>query len=537
MVTDADADAGLFASLPTIDSSGHNFQWLLLLGRGGFGEVYLARMRSAGGLEQQVAVKLLQRWLNPRSQAVERLRDEARLLASLRHPVVLAAHDLVTLGDRVALITEYIEGQDLADCLEGPDRIPLSALLEVTEAVAGALDEAYRQHKVVHRDIKPSNIRIGVHGNVKLLDFGIARSGLAGREARTQTEALVGTLRYMAPERLTHDTEPGPPSDVFALGAVLFEGVSGEVLLDGLELFQLVRLSADAATWDPYVEERLQRLPTGTPAALQGLLREMLAYDPQARPTESQVAGRCEALVSELAQPLRLSRWCRARRWPSSLSSFPPPVPSTSETLTPAEPSKAELVEAVAPRRRWVGWAVGGAVLSGLSVTGALALGVLVVIGVSLPWWGMSPSPAPEPVPAAPVVVPAPPDPVPAPVPVVAPPESPRPVVRPSKVPVPEPVASEPVASEPVASEPAPPLAPTYSILLSSEPAGADIILLSTGETLGQTPQLVKLQAGSVSVRLRAPNGMLTEQTLQVGRNSPRQYIWFIEKGQFKASY
>src|SRR5688572_7575723 len=163
------------------DSLGRTFDWVRLLGRGGFGEVYLARMHSPSGLEQQVAVKLLPAGLAPGSRAVVRLRDEAHVLASLRHPVVLAPHDLAELAGRVALVTEFIEGEDLASCIDphDPAPLPVSTQLEVLEQVASALEVAWQQLRLVHRDVKPQNIRIGRHGNVKLLDFGLASSDLA----------------------------------------------------------------------------------------------------------------------------------------------------------------------------------------------------------------------------------------------------------------------------------------------------------------------------------------------------------------------
>ncbi|MCA9489452.1 MAG: protein kinase, partial [Myxococcales bacterium] len=151
------------------------------LGRGGFGEVYLADMVGRGGLSTTVAIKLLRQDLDPAGQAVKRLRDEGRLLARLDHPTILRVLDLVMLGGRAALITEYVPGEDLEACLRGDGRISTRALLQVLGRVAGALDAAWRaplgsegeELRLSHRDVKPSNIRVGRFGDVKLLDFGI----------------------------------------------------------------------------------------------------------------------------------------------------------------------------------------------------------------------------------------------------------------------------------------------------------------------------------------------------------------------------
>ncbi|MBN2800628.1 MAG: serine/threonine protein kinase, partial [Deltaproteobacteria bacterium] len=191
------------------------FHFHTCLGAGGFGEVYRADMTTTGGLTQVVAVKMLRSGLAPASQSVERLRDEGRMLARLQHPVVLGVHDMTVMEGRVALVTEYVEGQDLDACFTGEAPLPSRALLQVIGQVADALYSAWEALCLVHRDIKPSNIRLGTHGQVKLLDFGIARSEQGDREAHTATNMMVGSLPYMAPERFaTADIQPA--ADVFA---------------------------------------------------------------------------------------------------------------------------------------------------------------------------------------------------------------------------------------------------------------------------------------------------------------------------------
>lgn len=319
-----------------VDAFGRSYALLRLLGQGGFGEVHLARVRSPGGLEQHVAVKLLHRGLDPRGQAVERLRDEARLLASLRHPVVLSAHDLVELGGKIALVTEFIEGEDLSACIDPDDprgRMPPSAVLEVVEQVASALDAAYLQLRVVHRDVKPANLRIGTHGTVKLLDFGIARSALEDRSAQTASQMLVGTLRYLAPERFDPKQSLEPASDVFSLGCVLYEGVTGEPFFGTLRMPEMVRLSISPEGWGAFVERRLGELDaSAVPDGLRELLADMVAYDVDVRPTAGDVARRCEGLMSGAPGQVRLSRWCRDRAWPES------PIPPRSTTPEPGTP-------------------------------------------------------------------------------------------------------------------------------------------------------------------------------------------------------
>jgi serine/threonine-protein kinase len=338
---------------PLVDPLGRRFRLLALLGRGAFGEVYLAHMQRYGGLDQHVAVKLLRSGLAPESQAMLRLKEEGRTLGRLNHPVVLAAHDLVELAGRAALITEYIDGQDLGPCIApgDPQRMPPSTVVEVTERVASALDAAWPQLRVVHRDVKPSNIRIGRHGQVKLLDFGIARSELADRAVHTVTHTLIGTFAYMAPERFDVDAEVGPASDVFALGCVLYEGITGVQLFGDLDPTALIRLSGVPEKWEKYAEPRLARLdglrvlPEGLPL----LVRDMTSYWPEHRPTAGAVVAACERILRD-PHAVRLTQWCRARTWPASPTSRPTPAPAPPAPKPPAPAAPADRTPAPAPR-------------------------------------------------------------------------------------------------------------------------------------------------------------------------------------------
>jgi hypothetical protein len=380
------------------DPSGQSYELLRLLGSGGFGEVYLARTSHPSGVRRLVAVK----WLHPgvEPQAAARLRDEATLLASLRHPALLAAEALVELGGRLALVTEYVEGQDLAACLG--DGLPPSTLVEALSQVAWALHEAWTKAGVVHRDVKPSNIRIGVHGNVKLLDFGIARSDLVSREA-SSTRGLVGTLPYLAPERFEPGTRPHLASDVFSLGCVLLEGLTSSSFYGDLDLPQIAALALSSDDrWERHLTERLSQAPHAE------LLRAMLARDPGARPTAAEVGERGQALLARDPGHVPLQQWCRRRQWPEeALAPVPATVWSQDRHLEP-------------PRAPWTELALlGGGVVFALLV-GAAAL------------WPAPPPEEPAPVepiemvelPVEPVELPVEPLP-PQPAPVELPPEPP----------------------------------------------------------------------------------------------------------------
>jgi hypothetical protein len=401
------------------------------LGRGGFGEVYLAVMQT-GAVQTEVAVKLLSEGLDPGDQALERLRDEARILGLMNHPVILKVHDLLVLQGRVALVTEYVDGEDLEQCFASRD-LPVRALVEVIARVADALGVAWsapspsgRPLELCHRDIKPANLRIGRHGDVKLLDFGIARVADLAREARTKTASVIGTLRYMAPERLDPETPSGPLADVYALGAVLYEGLAGQSLVQPLSLRETYLLGLDADEHAAFVRRRLEALQ-GAPEALVALLSSMLAYEAEARPSAAEVARRCEQLAEELPG-VGLRRYCRERDWTRAP---PPPGPLDGQTLSTESELPPRAVASTAPARRWP-WLVAGLLALG---GGALAAGA-VVTGLAVVMLRPS-TPAPAPAPATPVVAAPAPAPAPAPAtPVVAAP-APAPVPSPQPAPAP----------------------------------------------------------------------------------------------------
>jgi serine/threonine-protein kinase len=280
------------------------------LGRGGFGEVYRARMRGAGGLQTDVALKVLRSDVAADADAVERLRDEGRMLARCDHPSIVRVLDLCELEGRVVLVTELVEGLDLHHCFVGDDPLPLRAQLEVISAVADALDVAGLAH-LVHRDVKPSNIRVSRHGQVKLLDFGIATTPHEGRA----TNATLGSPAYMAPERFL-DAEARPEGDVFALGCCLYEGMSGgRRLFENVPRTVMSAIAADRRRYEAHIADRLEALDA-CPASVIALLRSTLAYEPERRPTPHALAHACDPLADAIAGPT-LTRWARGHSWPS----------------------------------------------------------------------------------------------------------------------------------------------------------------------------------------------------------------------------
>jgi eukaryotic-like serine/threonine-protein kinase len=211
------------------------YQILGKLGEGGMGEVYRAR---DSRLDRTVAIKVLPPHLSTSPEARERFEREARTVSQLSHPHICAIYDVGREGDVAYLVMEYVEGEVLADRL-GKGPLPLEQALRVGAQLADALDSAHR-HGIVHRDLKPGNI-ILTRAGAKLLDFGLAklapalirptepgsdRMAVATQAHLTGEGTILGTVQYMAPEQL-EGREADPRTDIFALGAVLYEMVTG----------------------------------------------------------------------------------------------------------------------------------------------------------------------------------------------------------------------------------------------------------------------------------------------------------------------
>ncbi|HEY6798707.1 MAG TPA: Stk1 family PASTA domain-containing Ser/Thr kinase [Kineosporiaceae bacterium] len=202
-----------------------------LLGRGGMAEVHLGRDTRLGRV---VAIKLLRTDLarDPVFQA--RFRREAQSAAGLNHPAIVAVYDTgeetiaESGGSTVSLpyiVMEYVEGRTLRDELRGGQPMDVAPALEVTSGILSALDYSHRMG-IVHRDIKPANVMRTANGDVKVMDFGIARALADVSATMTQTQAVIGTAQYLSPEQARGETVDAR-SDLYSAGCLLFELMTG----------------------------------------------------------------------------------------------------------------------------------------------------------------------------------------------------------------------------------------------------------------------------------------------------------------------
>jgi serine/threonine-protein kinase len=226
-------------------------------------------------------------------EAGRRFAREAATLQRLRHPGIVHVHRAGETGGRPWLLMELLAGCDLTRYTRPARRLPEPVVARIGERIARALAHAHAQ-SVVHRDLKPANVMVDwASDRVVLTDFGVAAvSGLADAE-RTRTGVVLGSPSYMAPELLAGQPA-APGSDLYALGVLLFELLTGRLPFDAPGLGELLRQVATAPAPDPAA------LRAGVPPALSALVRQLLAKSPGDRP----------ASATELAD--RLAVWCAA---------------------------------------------------------------------------------------------------------------------------------------------------------------------------------------------------------------------------------
>jgi tRNA A-37 threonylcarbamoyl transferase component Bud32 len=277
-------------------------RWCILarVGQGAFGQVYRARMTRAHGIERMVAIKVHRESDRLNEQALARLRDEARFAARLQHRALVTVHELVQLPFGWSVVMDWVEGCDLRVLLD-EGALPPSVACAIAMEVASALHYAWtapvgddgRPLRLVHRDLKPENIRLTPHGEVKVVDLGAAHGVLEEREAES-TSMVIGTMAYIAPERLAGTSRDSPAIDVFALGLVLLDMLRG-------------RRREGAAVQEHVLrglrEEVAREVRGDAGRALVELMRRMTSSNPEHRPSMHEVALALDELLPGLEGP------------------------------------------------------------------------------------------------------------------------------------------------------------------------------------------------------------------------------------------
>jgi tetratricopeptide (TPR) repeat protein len=286
------------------------YEVLGVLGKGGMGVVYKARQV---GLERLVALKMILHAGHAGAEERQRFRTEAEAVARLTHPHIVQIHEVGEHQGLPYFSLEFCAGGSLDQKLNGTPQAPREAA-QLVEVLAGAVDAAHRQG-IVHRDLKPANVLLTQDGQPKITDFGLAKKTDTG-VGQTQSGAILGTPSYMAPEQAAgKNREVGPAADVYALGAILYEMLTGRPPFKAVTPLDTLVL---VMTEEPVPPRRLQ---PAVPRDLETICLKCLHKEPARR-----YAGAL-ALAEDLqrflrgepiyARPLgrsgRLWRWCRRK--------------------------------------------------------------------------------------------------------------------------------------------------------------------------------------------------------------------------------
>ncbi|ADB32993.1 serine/threonine protein kinase [Kribbella flavida DSM 17836] len=357
------------------------------IGRGGMGEVFRATDQVLG---RPVAVKLLLP-SDRDPQGAERFHREARAAALLSDPHVVSVYDFGRHDESFFLVMELVEGRTVSAELTEHGPLPMDRATDIVEQAAAGLAAAHRAD-VVHRDVKPGNLLVAADGTVKVADFGIAHLPGQGATTLTATGQIIGSSHYLAPER-ARGGRAGKPSDVYSLGCVLYQLVTGRPPFTGEQPTAILYQHVDAAPEPP----SLTRPELAGP--FEAVLLQMLAKDPADRPTAAEIAA-----GALRAQPLG-DDWRAVAAVPAAATVAAATVPAAPVEAAPVagQPAAAERP----PRRR------SRALLAG--VTAALATTAAVLAGVALygnepkvPTTDVSPQPETTPKPGASLSTPGP---------------------------------------------------------------------------------------------------------------------------------
>jgi serine/threonine-protein kinase len=239
-----------------------------LVGAGGVGEVYRAVNPRTGRV---VAIKTLN--TARAGENLPRFLDEARLQARLSHPGIVRFYEFLEHEEQPCIVMEYVDGETLGARIRRRGALPVREVLKVFDSITGAVSYLHAR-RIVHRDLKSENIRISSSGAVKLLDFGLSRR--AGSPQLTEAGRVAGTFEYLSPELLA-GAEATPASDIWALGVLLYEALSGRLPFEAANMGELCRRIGEAAVIP------LGSVNPSVPVALERVVRRCLERKPANR--------------------------------------------------------------------------------------------------------------------------------------------------------------------------------------------------------------------------------------------------------------
>ena len=236
------------------------------LGEGGMASVWKARQMS---LDRIVAVKILPSEATRDSEQVKRFHTEAKSAAKLKHPGIVQVYDVNFESGLYYIVMEFVDGYTVRDWLRRTGKLSENEALQVVDSVADALGYAWDKERIIHCDIKPDNIMVDSDGSVKVADLGLARS-ISAATAGPAESHVIGTPAYMAPEQIVGVSDPDCRADVYSLGAMLYELLTGHHLFHGNTEEQVLEMQIKDTVEDPHVST--PKLSKGTVWLLEKML-------------------------------------------------------------------------------------------------------------------------------------------------------------------------------------------------------------------------------------------------------------------------
>jgi serine/threonine-protein kinase len=258
-------------ALPQVGDDVEGYEILEEVGKGGMGRVYRARHKLTG---QEVALKMLLPRLAPDKLQRARFVNEAKVLARLDHPNLVPLLGFLDVGGRTFIVMPFVRGITLDRMLRKQGRLAVDVAVDLFDQIAAGLGHVH-SHQILHRDLKPANVIVRGDGRVMLTDFGIARA--IGADKLTATGMVVGTAEYLAPEQASGESRDDLRSDIYALGVLLYEMLTGQVPFRHPNAAEVLRHHVSTPPPPPRL------IVPDLPAALEEAVLRSLAKDPDQR--------------------------------------------------------------------------------------------------------------------------------------------------------------------------------------------------------------------------------------------------------------
>ena len=350
---------------------GNRYQLQQTLGTGGMAVVYLARDLM---LERPVAIKVLRQDFSRDEAFRERFRQEARAAANLSHPNIVMVHDFGLDAGRLYIVMEYIPGTDLKSMLKQRGSFSVEEAIPLIVQACAGIGYAHRAG-LVHCDVKPHNMLVSPDQRLKVTDFGIARA-LAGIHPDEKNEVVWGSPQYFSPEQAA-GYAPSPASDVYSLGVIAYEMLTGQLPFLSEDSSELARLHRDALPTPP------RRINPNIPPALESILLKVLAKEPSARYRTADQLGRVLLTFSNNAGPYEVN----IPTGPTAAGPARPQTQPAQPVVVSERPRRASaddtlpnIDEATGPNIDWASVLLG--LLAVLSVGGLIPFWLYIILSL-----------------------------------------------------------------------------------------------------------------------------------------------------------